>query len=155
MSLLVNTMAARFQIKNPALGKFFRALEWKRLVDSLAIWNILQQFGTFYGHLVIQWQFGIFPPVLVYCHKKNLATAVNTPYLVTRLMTTFLSQMALSVQTELTAEMRKTLLLWLLAINGQFGFCFETWCLTVRCGETLFSFVLIVDYSNQGQMLLF
>jgi hypothetical protein len=28
-------------------------LEWKRLVYSMAIWNILQSFGTFYGHLVI------------------------------------------------------------------------------------------------------
>jgi hypothetical protein len=30
-------------------------------------------FGTFYGHLLIQWQVGIFSPILVYCVKKNLA----------------------------------------------------------------------------------
>jgi hypothetical protein len=35
-----------FQSKNPNLGKFWRALEWKWLVYSLAIWNI------YYGHLV-------------------------------------------------------------------------------------------------------
>jgi hypothetical protein len=35
------------------LGKFFRALEWKRLVYYIAIWNILRPFGTFYGHLEI------------------------------------------------------------------------------------------------------
>jgi hypothetical protein len=38
------------------------------------IWNILRPFGTFYGHLVIKWQFGIFSPVLVNCVKKKLAT---------------------------------------------------------------------------------
>jgi hypothetical protein len=37
-------------------------------------WYILWQFGTFYGHLVIKRQIGIFPPVLVYLVKKNLAT---------------------------------------------------------------------------------
>jgi hypothetical protein len=43
----------RFQTKNPTLGKFWRALEWKRLVYSLPILNILRAFGTFFGHLVI------------------------------------------------------------------------------------------------------
>jgi hypothetical protein len=42
-----------FQTKNPNLGKFRRALEWKRLGHSMTIWNILQSLGTFYGHLVI------------------------------------------------------------------------------------------------------
>jgi hypothetical protein len=42
-----------FQTKNPNLGKFWRALKWKRLLYSLAIWKILQPFCTFYGHLVI------------------------------------------------------------------------------------------------------
>jgi hypothetical protein len=32
-----------FQIKNPNLGKFLRALDWKMLI-------ILWPFGTFYGH---------------------------------------------------------------------------------------------------------
>jgi hypothetical protein len=42
----------------------------------MAIWNILQTFGTFYGrlvHFVFIWY--IFP-VLVSCIKKNLATLV-------------------------------------------------------------------------------
>jgi hypothetical protein len=42
-----------FQTKNPDLGKFWRALEWKRLLYSIAIWNTLQLFGTNYGRLVI------------------------------------------------------------------------------------------------------
>jgi hypothetical protein len=41
--------------------------------------NILRPFGTFYGHLVILWQFDIFSPVLVY--KKNLATLFLTKLL--------------------------------------------------------------------------
>jgi hypothetical protein len=57
-------------------------LEWKKLVYSMAIWNIpsmaiwciLWTFGTLYGHLEIQWNFGIFYPVLVYSVKKNLAS---------------------------------------------------------------------------------
>lgn len=40
--------------------------------------------------------------------------------------------MALSIQTDLNAQMRKTLLVWLLAMNRQFNFSLETWCLTVR-----------------------
>jgi hypothetical protein len=32
---------------------FWRALEWKSLVYSIEIWNILHPFGTFYGYLVI------------------------------------------------------------------------------------------------------
>jgi hypothetical protein len=34
------------------------------------IWNILRPSDILYGHLVIQWQFGIFSPVFVYCDKK-------------------------------------------------------------------------------------
>jgi hypothetical protein len=30
-----------FHTKNPNLGKFWTALEWKRLANSLAIWNKL------------------------------------------------------------------------------------------------------------------
>jgi hypothetical protein len=30
-----------FQTKNTNLGKFWRALEWKRLVYSMAIWNVV------------------------------------------------------------------------------------------------------------------
>jgi hypothetical protein len=40
----------------------------------MVIWYILWPFGTFYGLLVTIWY--IFPPVLVYCLEKNLATLV-------------------------------------------------------------------------------
>jgi uncharacterized membrane protein len=33
-----------FQTKNPHLGKFSRALDWKLLVNFMAIWNILWTF---------------------------------------------------------------------------------------------------------------
>jgi hypothetical protein len=67
-----------FQTQNPNLGKFWRGFERKRLVYSVSIWNIIRLFGTFYGHRVIWWQFGIFSPVLVYCVKKKLATLFET-----------------------------------------------------------------------------
>jgi hypothetical protein len=41
-----------FQIKNPNLDKFWRALHWKMLLYFMPIWNILQTFGIFYSHLV-------------------------------------------------------------------------------------------------------
>jgi hypothetical protein len=34
-----------FQTKYPDLGKFWKALEWKMLVDFIAIWNIFRAFG--------------------------------------------------------------------------------------------------------------
>jgi hypothetical protein len=42
-----------FQTKNSKLGKFWRALERKRLEFSRAVWNRLRPFGIFYGQLVI------------------------------------------------------------------------------------------------------
>jgi hypothetical protein len=70
-----------FQTKNPNLGKFWRPLDWKMLIYFMAIWNILQTFGIFYGHLgylMTMWyifrSFGTFFPLLVPCTKKNLAT---------------------------------------------------------------------------------
>jgi hypothetical protein len=79
-----------FQTKNPNLGKFWRALDWKMLIYFMAIWNILMIFGIFYDHLehfVFIWyilcSFGTFcvhlvhfVPVLVSCTKKNMATLV-------------------------------------------------------------------------------
>jgi hypothetical protein len=66
-----------FQTKNSNLRKLLRALEWKWLVYSLAIWNMLRQFGTFFGYifgnLVAIWYIS---PVLINCVKKNLATLV-------------------------------------------------------------------------------
>jgi hypothetical protein len=41
-----------FQTKNPDLGKFWRALEWKMLVYFMTIWNILWPFGIIFGRLV-------------------------------------------------------------------------------------------------------
>jgi hypothetical protein len=41
-----------FKTKNPNLGKFWRAVEWKRLVQTMPIQNILRPFGTFIGNLV-------------------------------------------------------------------------------------------------------
>jgi hypothetical protein len=52
-----------FHTENPDLGTFWRVLEWKRLIYSLVIWNILRPFGTFYGHLVYFPRFGIFSQV--------------------------------------------------------------------------------------------
>jgi hypothetical protein len=40
-----------FQTKNPNLGKFWRALDWKMLIYFMAIVNILGTFGIFYDHL--------------------------------------------------------------------------------------------------------
>jgi hypothetical protein len=41
-----------FQTKNPNLGKFFRALDWKMLIYFIAIWNILWRFGIIYDLFV-------------------------------------------------------------------------------------------------------
>jgi hypothetical protein len=66
------------QTKNPNLGKFWRALEWKMFVYFMTIWNILLPFGIIYGLLVkfvIIWY--IFPILHVWT-MKNLATLVMT-----------------------------------------------------------------------------
>jgi hypothetical protein len=50
------------QTKTPNLGTFWRALDLKSSVNSLAIWNIFRPFGTRYGHWVIWYnstRFGI------------------------------------------------------------------------------------------------
>jgi hypothetical protein len=59
-----------FQTKNPHLGKLLSVLQWKKLANVMAIWSILLQFRTFYGHL------GIFCPFW-YIVPKNLATLVR------------------------------------------------------------------------------
>jgi hypothetical protein len=76
---------ASFQTKNPNLGKFWRALDWKLLIYFMAIWNILQTFGIFYNHLahfVLIWyiffRFGYHEGT-----KKNLATLILGPAIVT------------------------------------------------------------------------
>jgi hypothetical protein len=40
-----------FQTKNPNLGKFWRALDWKMFTYFISIWNISWRFGIFYDHL--------------------------------------------------------------------------------------------------------
>jgi hypothetical protein len=60
------------------MGKFWRAFEWKTLVYSMGIWNILWPFWHILwlvGNLVAIWY--IFT-VLVYCVKKHLATLALT-----------------------------------------------------------------------------
>jgi hypothetical protein len=56
---------AYFQTKNPYLGKFWRALEWKMLVQFMAIWNTLMSLDISYGHLVYFPRFGIL------CQEKS------------------------------------------------------------------------------------
>jgi hypothetical protein len=43
---------AAFETKNPDLGKFLRAFDWKKLIYFMHIWNILWIFGKVYDHLV-------------------------------------------------------------------------------------------------------
>jgi hypothetical protein len=50
-----------FQTKNPSLGKFWRALEWKMLVYFTAIWHILGPFGN----VVVIWY--MFPRLGILC----------------------------------------------------------------------------------------
>jgi hypothetical protein len=64
------------QTKNTNLGEFLRALEWKRLVYSWAIWNVhmyvLRLFCTFlwpFGDLVANWN--IFLHFGTLCHEKS------------------------------------------------------------------------------------
>jgi hypothetical protein len=42
-----------FQTENPNLGKFWRALDWKMLINFTDNCTTLQTFGIFYDHLVI------------------------------------------------------------------------------------------------------
>jgi hypothetical protein len=50
-----------FQTKNPKLGKFWRTLGWKMLVNFKAIWSTyLLAFGIFYDHWYILCSFGTF-----------------------------------------------------------------------------------------------
>jgi hypothetical protein len=68
-----------FQTKNPNLGKFWKALDWKMLIYFMPILNILPTFGIFYNHsahFAFIWHIS---PVLVSCAKKNLATLPQIP----------------------------------------------------------------------------
>jgi hypothetical protein len=65
-----------FQSKNPNLGKFWSAIDWKMLIYFMAVWNILLRFGRFSGHLVhfvfIWYIFSVF------WYHVNLATLFGT-----------------------------------------------------------------------------
>jgi hypothetical protein len=63
-----------FQTKNPNLGTFLRALDWKMLIYFMAIWNILRTFGKCYDHFVRFVLIRYIFPVLVTRTNKNLAT---------------------------------------------------------------------------------
>jgi hypothetical protein len=54
-----------FQTKNPNLGKFWRALEWKMLVYFMVIWYILWPFGN----IVVIWY--IFHRFGILCQEKS------------------------------------------------------------------------------------
>jgi hypothetical protein len=54
------------QTKNPNLGKFWRAIDWKLLIYFREyftdIWDILLPFGTFCVHMVDFFRFGYHAP---------------------------------------------------------------------------------------------
>jgi uncharacterized membrane protein YkvI len=60
-----------FQTKNPNLGKFWRALEWKMVVCFMVIWYILWQFGN----VVVIWY--IFPCFGIFCQEKSGSPAAQ------------------------------------------------------------------------------
>jgi hypothetical protein len=63
-----------FQTKNPNLGKFVRAWDWKMLMYFMAIWNTSRAFEIFYDHLAHCMFIWYIFPVLVSRTNKNLAT---------------------------------------------------------------------------------
>jgi hypothetical protein len=70
-----------FQTKNTNLGKFWRALEWKRLVYIMAIWNILWAFGMYIKWtLVNSRQFWYISPHFgKLCQEKSGNPVVHRP----------------------------------------------------------------------------
>jgi hypothetical protein len=77
-SVIISNDSGRFCCLPDGVGifkqkipKFWRARDWKRFVCLLAIRNT---YSTAIWYVV--WHLGIYPPVLVYCVKKNLATLV-------------------------------------------------------------------------------
>jgi hypothetical protein len=61
-----------FQTKNPNLGKFWRVLEWDKLVYSIAIRNILRPLGVHlwaFGNLVAIWH--IFSRFGILCRERS------------------------------------------------------------------------------------
>jgi hypothetical protein len=78
-------------------------------------WHILDPFGLFYGHWkyfmaiwYILWSFGIFPPVLVSCTKKNLATLRGTAFYRVIVDDGAVGQLALGLDEHGVAGLRPT-----------------------------------------------
>jgi hypothetical protein len=62
-----------FSFQKFQFGCILEGLEMENVGIFLAIWNILQLFGLYYGNVVVIWYI-IFHPILLYYTKKNLAT---------------------------------------------------------------------------------
>jgi hypothetical protein len=60
-----------FQTKNPNLGKFWRALDWKMLIYVKAIWNTFGHLGHFMSFWYILCPFGTFFLVW-YCAPRKI-----------------------------------------------------------------------------------
>jgi hypothetical protein len=68
-----------FQTKNPSLGKFLRAIDWKMLIYFKDIWNILWTFGIYYDPSVHKYCTHLVQlSILVFGTEKNLATLLQT-----------------------------------------------------------------------------
>jgi hypothetical protein len=63
-----------FQTKNPNLGKFWRALDWKMLIFYVYLEYFTDIWEIFINIWYILLSFGTFIPVLVSSTKRNLAT---------------------------------------------------------------------------------
>jgi hypothetical protein len=68
-----------FHTKYPDVGKFWRAYDWKMLVYSMAIGNILWTFGIYYDPSVHKYCTHLVQlSILVFGTEKNLATLLQT-----------------------------------------------------------------------------
>jgi hypothetical protein len=68
-----------FYTKNPNLGIFWRALEWKRLVYFMTIQNIFSRLVYFIAIWYGLWSISIFFPVFgIFGPRKNLATLLRS-----------------------------------------------------------------------------
>jgi hypothetical protein len=66
------------QTKNPNLGKFWMALDWKMLIHFMAIWNILHTFEIVYDHLVhFVFLWYIFPVLVLVPNLAALSARSN------------------------------------------------------------------------------
>jgi hypothetical protein len=69
-----------FHTKNHNFEIFWKTLQWKILVYFTANLFICLTFGIFCDHSNVLLPFGILPPVLVCCTKKNLATLAENAF---------------------------------------------------------------------------